>query len=155
MTAPASQRARGTLGRTLAIVAGIVVMAAVAGSFLVTSSPMTLRAQRLDQRRATDLGDLHRAIHAWYRKHGALPATLDVVAKQPGVRLALTDPVTEVPYTFAITGTRTYRLCAIFTTDTALQESTGYPQTELRWAHGVGQGCFDRDATTATGDLGD
>ena len=85
------------------------------------------------------------------QEQGALPPSLAVLGSQPGIRLSIADPVTGAPYEYAATGARTYRLCARFSTDTALQAPNDYPSSDAHWAHGIGRHCFDRTAATATG----
>lgn len=48
-----------------------------------------------------------------------LPVDLASLSREPGRRLSIADPATDLPYVYEITGDRDYRLCAVFTTDTA------------------------------------
>ena len=91
------------------------------------------------------------AIRSHAQEQGVLPASLAALKSQPGIRLSIVDPVTGAPYEYAATGARTYRLCARFSTDTALQTANEYPSSDAHWAHGIGRHCFDRTAATATG----
>lgn len=142
MSAP---RAEGVLGRRLAIVASVVVLATVVAAVLVTGSPSAQREARLDQRRIDDLDRLVNAIQDHVEAEGALPSSLAVLSNKPGVRLAIADPVTGEPYTFEATGPLAYRLCARFTTDTA-KTTPGNYRSGTDWPHAVGRQCFKRVA---------
>lgn len=144
MTTPTSG---STLGRRLAIVASVVVLATIVASVLVNGSPAAQREAKLDARRVSDLGDLEDSIQRHVHEEGSLPASLSVLANKPGVRLAIVDPVSGQPYEFEPSGPLLYRLCATFTTDTAATGSpTGYGSSESDWAHGSGHRCFERTA---------
>jgi hypothetical protein len=144
-------RAQSSLGRRLAIAGTIVVVGAVVASVWVTGSPSAQRAARLDARRVNDLDDIKDAIRRHVDDHGALPASLAALAREPGIHLSIADPVTGTIYEFAVTGPRSYRLCASFSTDTALQAPSDYLANDARWAHGIGRRCFERTAATASG----
>lgn len=149
MTAPAHG---GNLGRRLAIVASVVVIATIAASVIVNGTPAAQREIKLDERRARDLGVIEDSIQRHYRDKGALPASLAVLADKPGVRLAITDPETGTPYSFEPTSLRAYRLCATFTTDTAItRAAAGNSLYSSDWAHGMGRVCFDRAAEAKGG----
>ena len=128
-------------GRWLAIAASVVVVATVVASVLVTGTPAQRRAIKLDERRVEDLQRLSSAIDRHYRANNQLPASLAVVAGKPGSRLDIVDPVTAAPYGYEPAGKKSYRLCAVFTTDTSV---TGSP-VGTRWEHGVGRQCFGDD----------
>jgi len=144
-------RTQGSLGRRLAIAASVVMLATVVASVWVTGSPSAQRESRIDERRVKDLDAIMDAIRSHTQEQGALPPSLAVLGSQPGIRLSIADPVTGAPYEYAATGARTYRLCARFSTDTALQAPNDYPSSDAHWAHGIGRHCFDRTAATATG----
>jgi len=137
----------GALGRRLAIAASVVVLATIVASVVVTGTPAVQREAKLDARRVRDLGLVEAAIDRHFKLEGALPASLAMLADKPGVRLAIVDPVTGKPYDFEPIGARTYRLCATFTTDTAVTPpAAGYWSENEKWAHGTGRLCFNRVA---------
>lgn len=131
------------VGRWLLIVAAITVVAAVAAAILVMGSPAVQRERGLDMRRVQDLQRIENAIGMHYLRTGRLPADLAALARQPGVALPVADPVTASPYAYQTAGGRSYRLCAVFTTDTAVDDSDDALPTQTRWAHGVGKHCYD------------
>jgi len=135
----------GRAGRWLAIVASVVVVATVVAAIVVMGSPSAQREAKVDARRAADLFRIGSAIDRWVERNDALPPDLAALAAEPGARLAIVDPVTAVPYAYAITGARSYELCATFTTDTAQSGHVEAWPGEA-WAHDVGPHCFERKA---------
>src|SRR5690606_34130852 len=106
--------------------------------------PARQRAAALDAHRVQDLQRLGNGIEAHARVHGELPPALSTLSSQPGARWPVNDPATGAPYGYEITGTRSYRLCADFATDTARTDGDGAPWGGDQWSHAVGRRCFDR-----------
>ena len=73
-----------------------------------------------------------------------LPSDLASLAREPGRRLSIADPATNMPYVYQTTGDHSYRLCAVFTTDTAQESRKAWIDQD--WLHGPGRHCFDRKA---------
>lgn len=136
----------GKAGRWLAVVACVVVAATVAAAILVMGSPSAQRVEKLDRKRVEDLARIDRFIESYVARTKSLPPDLATFAREPGVRVSITDPVDGSPYLYEITGPRTFRLCAVFTTDTGktLDDTPAWPGEE--WTHGVGRRCFERKA---------
>ncbi len=132
----------GNAGRWLAIAASAVVVATVIAAMLAIGSPSAQRDSRMDRKREQDLNAIAMAIDGHVSDGEPLPADLSVLAKEPGVSLEINDPQSRAPYTYQVTGERTYKLCAVFSTDTA--KDGGNPYGNQEWPHGVGQKCFDR-----------
>lgn len=131
-------------GRWLAIAASAVVIASVATAMLVMGSPGSQRESRLDRKREHDMRRIAMAIDAVAVAGKPLPADLASLAREPGRRLSIADPATYAPYVYEITGDRDYRLCAVFTTDTAQESRKAWIDQD--WLHGTGRHCFDRKA---------
>lgn len=140
-------------GRRLLIVAGAVVIAVVAVAIAVMGSPSAQRKAKLDDRRVHDLQRIVDAVDRYYEHHDALPPDLATLAAQPGLRLAIADPVDGTPYDYEIAGGRGFRLCATFTTDTADIRPRMRPWSPA-WNHDAGRGCFDRRAGKGAGNGG-
>lgn len=145
-----AQPARNGIGRWLAIAASVVVVATVAAAMFVMGSPSAQRQARLDSRRVHDLNRIVQVVERYVEAHDALPPDLATLAGQPGQRLAIADPVTGAPYGFEVTGQRSYRLCAVFVTDTAQTPAVGGPWTLDDWDHAAGRQCFERKADQAS-----
>lgn len=131
-----------TLGRRLAIAASVVVVATVTTAIVITGTPSERRMVKLDERRVDDLQRLTLAIDEFMETQGQLPPDLATVAAHPGRQLALVDPVTSQAYEYAPGDSGKYRLCAVFTTDTAVTRA----HPSATWDHGIGRHCFERRA---------
>lgn len=130
-------------GRLLAIIASVVVAATVIAAVWVIGSPSAQREVRIDQHRVHDLQQVAQLLELYQRRHGRLPPDLETLARQPGQRVAIADPVDGAPYVYEAADARRYRLCARFATDTARTRDTAIPD---EWSHGAGRHCFDREA---------
>lgn len=144
MSAPA---APGRAGRWIAIVASVVVAATIVAAIAVIGSPSRQRLLRMDERRVNDLEAIASQVQAYRGQHGGVPASLDALSGEPGVRVPQ-DPASGQPYGYEVLGGGDYRLCARFDTDTA---DTTDPQAWPRasWVHGMGRQCFRRSADPA------
>lgn len=132
----------GNAGRWLAIFVSVVVAATVVGAMLVMGSPGSQRESRLDRKREQDMERIAMVIDLRARAGKPLPADLTSLAREPGQRLSITDPVTGAPYAYQVADGRSYRLCAEFTTDTAQESRKTWIDQD--WLHGKGRHCFDR-----------
>lgn len=131
-------------GAWLALAAAVVVVATVATAIATMGSPWAQRDMRLDERRVADLRRIDERITTYYTHHGSLPPTLDVLASQPGLRLPIVDPVSAAPYRYEIIDAQRYRLCAVFTTDSAAAMPRRAHRALRDWPHAKGEHCFDR-----------
>lgn len=134
----------GNAGRWLAIAASVVVIATVVAAMLAMGSPGSQRESRLDRKREQDMGRIAMAIDARAEAGKPLPSDLASFAREPGRRLSIADPATNAPYVYEVTGDHSYRLCAVFTTDTAQESRKAW--IDQGWLHGPGRHCFDRKA---------
>lgn len=134
------------VGRWMLVAAAVLVAGTLVAAFLAMDTPGQVREQRLDLRRVRDLMQLSAAIEAWQREHDALPASLEAVALQPGMALAVRDPVSGAGYGYEPGAGSKYRLCAVFATDTARSDPDRgrLEYYDGRWPHPAGRHCFDR-----------
>lgn len=134
------------LGRTLMVVATVVVVVTLVAALWVMESPSKQRDRRIDQRRTDELTAIADAIDAWVLARKALPASLAELARQPGLSLPIVDPVDATPYGYAAVSARAYRLCANFATSTAdpRRGAAGRYWTASEWKHPAGPHCFER-----------
>ncbi len=126
--------------KILAWVVSAVVISAVVTAILL-DPPGIQRQRKMDARRVEDLSSIKRAIEEYCNRHKVLPTDLATLAKEPGLRVAATDPDTGSPYVYEVTGPNSYRLCAVFARDSS--ERSAVPYYSVSWAHGPGRHCFD------------
>ena len=131
-------------GRWLAIAASVVVVATLIASMLSMGSPGQQREAKLDRKRERDMQHIVTAINLRTLAGKPLPADLASLASEPGRRLSINDPANGTPYAYQIVGEDGFRLCAVFSTDTASRTHRVWADEE--WLHGPGQHCFDRTA---------
>lgn len=131
--------------RWLVIVASVAVVATVIVAIRAMGTPGEQRQVRLDDRRVQDLERVADDIRDRVKRDGNQPSSLAALAAEPGTRLAIVDPVTGTPYDYQATGQRTFKLCAVFVTDTAVTPSfRGYDDSARN--HGRGRQCFAFEA---------
>lgn len=141
-----AHQAPDRVGRWLAIAASVVVALTLVAAAWVLGSPSVQRQANLDGRRVDDLSRIDRLLDDHLSTHDALPPDLATLANRPGRHLSIVDPVDGTPYAYQVTGARSYRLCAVFVTDTSEIAATAGPWHADTWTHGKGRHCFDRTA---------
>ena len=129
----------------------LMVAATVAAGLWIAGSPSSERARRFDDQRMNDLQQISSAVDAYQASYGKLPAALATLTDPQIARYynlgSLTDPETSAAYDYAVTGEKTYRLCATFaqpSVDASEKTRTPYADPNGRaWQHTVGRQCFD------------
>jgi hypothetical protein len=115
----------------------LVVVAAIAAGIVMIGSPDDARALRMDGRRVEDLQGIERAVNFYRSNKGRIPASLDELGREPGVRIA-NDPATGVPYSYRPAGAAAFELCGTFERDSVPRVAAGVDQ----WEHPAGRHCF-------------
>ena len=163
-----------TSPRSIVLGASVVtVVAAVTLGLVLLGPPTQERERRIDDRRVADLHGITAATGLYWTRHGRLPASLDDLAAEPGLRISTRDPTNSEMYGYQVLDDDRYEVCATFATDsgapaggtTIIDRSCqgchgpGSPAAagvddpmaahlELRdlWAHGAGRQCFRMQA---------
>ena len=130
-------------GRWLAIAATVAVAAAVIAAIVVMGGPTAQREARLDKRRIADLARIQREVRNYFESHDRLPPDLATLASQPGRRLPR-DPGNGAAYEYATIDAGRFRLCAVFSTDTAKTPEGAEAWGDTDWSHAAGRQCFER-----------
>lgn len=125
--------------RIAAFAAVAVVGAAIAVGLYLSGSPAEQRLLRLDERRVADLRSLSNALGHHVAETGRLPETLDALVDGRRLTRLPTDPATDEPYAYVVTGSYAFELCADFS-----RESSASMQGDF-WSHGAGRTCFSFD----------
>jgi hypothetical protein len=123
-----------------------VVAASVIAAIVVLGAPSVQRQRKIDEVRVQNLTLIALSVSGYFARHKELPADLEALAKEPGYKIARSDPETGKSYGYQILGATSYRLCADFTGDSA-KDSPQYfgAYFNVTWAHGQGHQCFDRN----------
>jgi hypothetical protein len=122
--------------RVLAGVVSLVVAAAIVTGVVILGSPSEERARRLDSRRVADLEGIRTAVNFYHSSRGQLPASLEELSREPGVRIS-TDPITNEPYRYRALSAETFELCGIFDRASAPRSGSGVDI----WQHPAGPHC--------------
>ncbi|HVM90892.1 MAG TPA: hypothetical protein VMU11_03280 [Verrucomicrobiae bacterium] len=127
----------------------VIVLATLIAGLWISGSPAAERARRLDDRRIQDLQSIANAIDNYYNQNNLqLPATLATLTAQRDAYYVsgITDPENGQTYDYVTNSTSTYKLCAVFTTDTRGQsqdQNQNYPYNgSTFWEHGPERTCF-------------
>jgi len=129
-----------SVGHILIAAFSCVVLATIIGGIVIIGTPAEQRLIALDKKRVSDLNQIARKVRDHQAKNGILPASLSDIPNEWVSHAA--DPETGEPYTYRVTGERSFQLCAVF----ARKDNEHRKQpTYLRFkTHGQGFHCFDR-----------
>ena len=137
-------------------VAALVIVAIIAG-FFIMGSPATQRKLRQDDQRINDLRSIQAQVTDFYRDTERLPEDLDEMRDELLGYYINTDPETGESYEYAPTGDLTFEVCATFALplpeiedDRVIGDSYDWRVRELKqtaeeWAHDSGRTCFERE----------
>jgi len=134
-------------GSVLLGAAVTVVIAAVVAGLLVLGSPTDERVRRVDDRRVEDLQGIMAATDLYWTRHALLPASLDELTAEPGVRISTGDPASSETYGYQPLDSVRYEVCATFEGESG--EIARDREKDL-WAHGAGRQCFELEADEIT-----
>ncbi len=94
----------------------LAMLIAVVYGFYISGSPFTARALKFDATRLNDFRQLKYAIESNVSSKGALPLSLDELS-QGYVSISKKDPESGFPYEYQPVSGDSYKLCAVFSTD--------------------------------------
>ncbi len=118
----------------LIAIASLIVLASIVTGFFTAGSPAKQRAREFDNRRVSDLQSIKYQVENYADRKKALPTKLSDIATAGYVNIK--DPETKAEYEYVVTGASTYKLCAVFSTDSV----------DSYWPHTEGKVCYDQDA---------
>lgn len=129
----------------ISAIAGIVVIV----GFFIAGSPKMERARRFDEQRISDLQMLQSEIVNYWQRKQVLPQNLDALNDSIRGFSAPVDPNTKHTYTYKVSGSEAFVLCATFETDSSGASDVNIPRAVYggvsgNWEHGIGEKCFER-----------
>ncbi len=129
-----------SIGYLIIAAFGCVALASIIGGVVLIGTPAEQRLVALDKKRVGDLNRLGNAVRRYQTRNGDLPESLAVISDEWVAHIS--DPVTGDPYTYRVTGERSFQLCGVFAqnADTS-QKRVSYGRFK---AHGQGLYCFDQ-----------
>jgi hypothetical protein len=138
------------------VAVAVVASATIIAGFFIVGSPMKARDIRLDMQRVSDLQSIQSQVVTYYQQTGELPESLETLADPLSYYTVPVDPLTEEPYTYRVTDTFAFELCATFARAGEDMRGRGsfardvampYPGPgglDQNWEHGAGVTCFGR-----------
>lgn len=142
------------LARPFAWIGGILVLAAIAGSFLIIGTPNTARMMQFDQQKIEDLQSIQSQIVYYWQRKEVLPDSLNDLNDPLSSFMVPVDPQTQKPYEYRVKNaeTLTFELCADFNRQGSDSYGQGRPvsvytkpgASQENWQHQAGRYCFER-----------
>jgi hypothetical protein len=125
--------------------AGALVIAAIA----TAGSPREARRANFDNQRVQDLEGIQTQILSYWRDKGSVPPALVDLQDSMSTYRVPSDPESNMPYGYRITGNTSFELCANFDLD---NNETGRDMPSLKWQepnspvwnHAAGHVCYPR-----------
>lgn len=140
-----------TRARMIGYAAALLVIISIVSGFFIIGSPTTIRMQRFDSQKVTDLQNIQWQVINYYQSKSKLPTSLTEAEDPLSGAVIPVDPQTGEDYVYRITkAPYTFELCATFNEPTAASGSTSpeYPKAvgmeNETWQHGSGETCFER-----------
>lgn len=130
--------------RALVGILVIIVALAIVSGIMIIGPPNEERRRRMDSRRVNDLQRISGSLAIYYVRQHQVPASLEELAKEPGLANVPRDPVTDRAYGYRMLNTTSYQLCSAFDRESADSRAEDF------WAHGAGQQCFTLDVMGKT-----
>ncbi len=110
--------------------------------FVLAGTPAHQRAVRLDEQRIMDLQTIEYEIGSYWSEKKLLPTQLVDLQRDLYYFQLPVDPETDENYSYSVTGSLSFELCATFSAEYQAILNTRLPSDQ--WNHGVGETCFDR-----------
>lgn len=130
----------------------LAVISAVGYGIYVLGTPAGQRSLRFDQLRVSHLENISHSIGQFWERNQELPAALEDLKGPQYFVQAIADPESGEPYEYRVLDENSYKLCAVFATDSKQQEvEPRRPYSATVWDHGPGRFCFDLEVRAQNG----
>lgn len=123
-----------------------VVLISIIGGFFIIGSPQTAREIQFDIEKINDLQSIQFQVVRYWQQKEALPEEL-IQLEDPLVGFIVpSDPQTDAPYTYTVTGEKAFELCATFNQKSRgnVRARSPFGFEEENWDHEAGEACFER-----------
>jgi len=121
----------------------VIVIAAFVTSLFMVESPQAARNRRVDERIISNFYSIESAVNSYYLEHKELPASLDQIRTNYLSSESLRDPSTQEPFTYKVSSSTVFQLCANFRTDTKNTKDVAYQYLPDTQRHLTGYQCLD------------
>jgi len=133
--------------KKLAWVVALAVLGIIVGGFFIVGTPAEQRDRRFDEKRVNHLQQLQSHIVNYWQQKEKLPQNLAQLEDSISGFLVPTDPQSQEPYEYRVTGDLSFELCATFKTaskDFGQARKPYYGVYGQNWEHEKGRNCFER-----------
>ena len=140
--------------KNVGIVFGVLVLVAIISGFFILGSPAQVRLLRFDDQKVSDLQNIQWQVVNYWQQKERLPVSFEELQDPLNGNVLPIDPQSGESYTYAVTGSLSFKLCATFNKDGVGDPYTTRPvrktsSTDIgidgdTWQHGAGAVCFDR-----------
>ncbi|MEI6296022.1 MAG: DUF5671 domain-containing protein [bacterium] len=134
------------------IIATVTIILSIVIGFYITGSPFTQRMRKFDDIRVSDLQSIQGQIVYYWQQKEVLPNNLTDLTDSISGFIAPTDPETKKDYTYEVSSTTAFKICANFNlTSEANSINTIYPAIidprgkQESWSHKDGYQCFNKN----------
>jgi len=134
--------------------AGVLVLITIIAGFFIMGTPGQVRLYRFDSQKVSDLQNIQWQVVNYWQQKEELPGNLEQLADPISGAIIPKDPQSGADYSYKVTGSLNFRLCATFNTDSkeserqaSIARPVSYYGGEMEgenWQHGAGEVCFDR-----------
>lgn len=128
----------------------LIVIIGVIFGFYTIGSPQNQRLIRFDDRKISDLQNIQSQITNYWQSKQKLPVKLDDLNDTISGFMVPKDPQTGANYEYSVTGTTTFKLCALFnssdqnTNTNVIEKPMSLDSINNYWNHKAGNQCFSR-----------
>jgi len=122
-------------------ISSTLLLLILGSGFLLAGSPAHQRAVRFDEQRIMDLQNIEYEIGNYWREKKALPSELTDLQRDLYYFQLPVDPETKENYSYSVTGTLSFKLCANFSAEYQSIPNTALPSDQ--WSHPAGNTCFE------------
>lgn len=136
--------------KQIAIVVSVIVLVSVISGIILIGTPSKQRDLANDRQRVSDLQRIQFNITDFYQDKASLPKNLEELKDPLRSIVVPKDPETQESYKYEVIKPLTFKICAVFKTDSKDLESNGtnpmYPKFlgEEDFVHKAEETCFER-----------
>lgn len=138
---------------SVGIAAGVLVILSIVSGFFIIGSPASVRLQRLDAQKVSDLQNIQWQIINYYQTKGVLPVSLREIEDPLSGTIVPKDAqsgqdygyrITKAPYSFEVCATFNLATDGVPPTATTDAMHYGIKDDTQNWQHSASQTCYER-----------
>jgi hypothetical protein len=136
---------------------GVFAVAVIVAGFFIVGSPQQARLMRFDEQKSSDLQNIQSQVIYYWQGKQQLPKTLSDLTNVSTYSVVPSDPQTNAPYIYTVTGPLSFELCADFNAKGQGNRGGGQAMTDMAfpaptqkggmpdyYTHDAGTQCFEQ-----------